>query len=88
MAQAPQPVVTKTPAPASLPEPGGTVTFTVTVGNPSAAAVTLVSLVDDVFGNLRDAGNPAVRNNTCPAQAGRHPRRRDPLLRLRRDSGR
>ena len=31
-------------------------------------AVTLSALVDDVFGDLLDAANPAVTANTCPAQ--------------------
>jgi uncharacterized repeat protein (TIGR01451 family) len=39
--------VTKTADPASLPEPGGNVTFTVVVHNTSQEAVTLTSLMDD-----------------------------------------
>ena len=31
-------------------------------------AVTLTALADDVFGDLLDPGNPAVADNTCPAQ--------------------
>ena len=68
--------------------PAGRSPSRVTVGNPSAVAVTLVALMDDVFGDLRDAGNPAVSNNTCPAPAGGHPGGRDPLLLLRRLPGR
>ncbi len=60
--------VAKTPSTGTVPEPGGTVTFTVEVANTSVEAVTLVSLADDVFGDLRFPGNPAVSANTCPAQ--------------------
>lgn len=46
--------VTKTPSPASLPEPGGDFTYTVTVADTSTLtqALTLVSLTDDVYGDL------------------------------------
>ena len=47
--------VTKTPAPSTLDEPGGPVTFTVRIDSLStAAAVTLDALVDDVFGGSSD----------------------------------
>jgi uncharacterized repeat protein (TIGR01451 family) len=61
--------VAKTPSPLSVPEPGGTVTFTVEIENTSPEIVTLTGLADDVFGDLLDAGNPAVSANTCPAAA-------------------
>ena len=38
------------------------------VENLSVEPVTLTALADDVFGDLLDAANPAVANNTCPAQ--------------------
>ncbi|MBN2114448.1 MAG: hypothetical protein JW785_10020, partial [Acidimicrobiia bacterium] len=60
--------VAKTPSAGSLLEPGGTVTFAVTVANASVESVTLTSLVDDHFGDLLDPDNPAVTENTCPAQ--------------------
>jgi uncharacterized repeat protein (TIGR01451 family) len=44
--------VTKTANPTSVPETGGDVTFTYTVKNNSAEAVTISSLVDDRFGTL------------------------------------
>ncbi len=50
-------VVSKEAAPVSLPEPGGTFTFTVQVSNTSSETLTLESLVDDVFGNLDDQGD-------------------------------
>ena len=62
-------VVTKTADPVSLPEPGGSVTYTVKVENASPASsdpLTLSSLVDDTFGNLvDDAGNAQISESTC-----------------------
>ena len=58
----------KTPSTGSVGEPGATVTFSVVVENLSVEAVTLTALCDDVFGDLLDPANPAVSNNTCPAQ--------------------
>ena len=54
--------VTKTPSPASRAEPGGDFTYTVTVTNTSALpqTLTLVSLTDDVYGDLA-----ARTNSTC-----------------------
>ncbi|NUT55972.1 MAG: DUF11 domain-containing protein [Thermoleophilia bacterium] len=50
--------VTKTAAPTSLPEPGGSATFSVTVKNTSAVdAVTITSLTDNVYGNLDGKGS-------------------------------
>jgi hypothetical protein len=48
--------VSKTVSPSSLPEPGGTVTFTVLVNNTSNAQdpVTISALTDDVYGDLTD----------------------------------
>lgn len=51
---APELVVDKKADPVSLPEPGGAFTFTVVVENLSASPVTLVSLVDDIYGDLSD----------------------------------
>jgi LPXTG-site transpeptidase (sortase) family protein len=44
--------VTKTANPTSIPETGGSVTFTYTVENTSDVSVTITSLVDDKFGSL------------------------------------
>gem|GEM_PF-5663406 len=48
----PKIALSKDPDPASLLEPGGTVTFTVRVTNTGTVMVCLTSLIDDKFGNL------------------------------------
>ena len=49
--------VTKSANPTSLPEPGGSATFSATVENTSAVdSVTITSLVDDVYGDLDGKG--------------------------------
>ena len=60
-------VVSKTPAPPTVPEPGGAVTFTVQIDNESSAndPVTIETLTDSVFGNVAAAGNPALQSTTC-----------------------
>ncbi len=57
--------VTKTASPTSRPEPGGAYTFTVAVTNTAVEPVTLSSLVDDVYGDIADAANPALTGTTC-----------------------
>jgi len=52
--------VTKTPSPTSVPETGGSVSFTVNVHNTSAEAVTLTTLTDDRFGALGGQGTCAT----------------------------
>ena len=50
-------LVTKTADPTSLPEPGGSASFSVTVKNTSAVdSVTISSLTDDVYGDLDGKG--------------------------------
>ena len=61
--------VSKTADPTSLPEPGGTVTFTVGVTNTSVRAVTLTSLVDDVHGNLDGQGTCALNQTIAAGDA-------------------
>ncbi len=56
--------VTKTPNPASRPEPGGDFTYTVVVTNTSVENLTITSLTDDVYGNL--ATRPGSTCNTAP----------------------
>jgi hypothetical protein len=57
--------VTKTPTPSTVPETGGEVAFGLVVTNTSAAALTLNSLSDDVFGNVADAANTAIDSTKC-----------------------
>ena len=53
--------VLKSANPASLPEPGGTVTFTVQINNTSAAdSITINTLTDSIHGNLNGQGDCAV----------------------------
>jgi hypothetical protein len=59
--------VTKTPTPASLSEPGGRVSYAVVVRNTSTVdAVTISSLVDNMFGNLNGQGNCTVPRTIAP----------------------
>ncbi|MFC1975669.1 LamG-like jellyroll fold domain-containing protein [Chloroflexota bacterium] len=56
--------VTKTANPISVPEPGGTITFTVRVGNTSSFDnVTIESLLDSAYGPLTNT--VALPNSTC-----------------------
>ncbi|MFC2036544.1 hypothetical protein ACFLYD_01050 [Chloroflexota bacterium] len=52
--------VSKTASPSTVPEPGGTVEFSVRVVNSSVEDVTLMSLVDDVYGDLNDQGTCSI----------------------------
>ncbi len=63
-------IVTKTPSVASLPEPGGTVTYTVDIENASEfVSVVISTIIDDRFGNLgTNALGFAV--NDCPSLIG------------------
>jgi len=58
----PLPAITvgKTAAATILPEPGGTVTFTVRITNTTAESVTLTNLTDDVYGDLNGLGTCAT----------------------------
>jgi hypothetical protein len=62
--------VTKTANPTSVPEPGATVSFTVTVKNlASQEDVVIESIVDNVFGDL-GATPSALDPNSCPDLIG------------------
>ncbi|MCA1683671.1 MAG: DUF11 domain-containing protein, partial [Actinobacteria bacterium] len=52
--------VVKSVTPSSLPEPGGTFTFTATVNNTSQEVLTLTALTDDVYGDLNGQGTCSV----------------------------
>ena len=59
--------VTKIPSQASITAPGGNVTFTVQVHNPSTVdVVTIVTLTDDKFGNLHNQGTCSVPQIIAP----------------------
>ncbi len=57
--------LTKTPSPTSVTAPGGDVTFAVRASNTGATALQLTALSDSVFGNVADAGNPALVATDC-----------------------
>ncbi len=52
--------VSKTAVAQTLPEPGGTMTFTVRITNTTAESVTLSGLTDDVYGDLNGQGTCAT----------------------------
>jgi uncharacterized repeat protein (TIGR01451 family) len=59
-------VVSKSPQPASLPEPGGAVTFTITLVNPLlVGSVQATALIDNVFGNITTPGHDGLLSTTC-----------------------
>jgi len=51
--------------PASIPEPGGIVEFTVSVTNRTDGTVELTSLNDDVYGDITDISNPSLVSTNC-----------------------
>jgi uncharacterized repeat protein (TIGR01451 family) len=60
-------LVTKSATPTSIQEPGGMVTFAVSVKNTSAVdSVTITSLSDDVYGNLDGKGTCDVPQTLAP----------------------
>jgi uncharacterized repeat protein (TIGR01451 family) len=64
----PSVIVAKAATPPTLPEPGGTATFTVTVTNPASAVepIKLTGLADSVYGNLNGKGKCAVPQDLAP----------------------
>jgi len=60
----------KTAVPASLPEPGGTVSYDVTIVNNSGATdpLTVTSLVDDLYGDLDGLGSCALPMTLQPGE--------------------
>jgi hypothetical protein len=57
----------KTVSPTVLVEPGGTVTFTVRLSNPSVPGgpAQVTELVDSLYGDIYDPDNPSIFNSTC-----------------------
>jgi uncharacterized repeat protein (TIGR01451 family) len=62
--------VTKTPSVTRLEEPGGDVTFTITIKNLVPESLGIVALSDDLLGDLDDARNPDLKDNTCANAVG------------------
>lgn len=65
---APSITVTKSASPTSLPEPGGTFTFSVVVTNTGIQDVQLVALVDSVYGDLAGQGTCAMGLTLAPGE--------------------
>jgi hypothetical protein len=63
----PKVVVDKSVSPGKVAAPGGPVTFTVGVTNPSLEPVTLTALVDDKFGPLGGKGSCTLPQTIAPA---------------------
>ena len=64
--------VSKEANPTSIKEPGGPVTFNVTITNPSAVPIVVTNVVDDKFGDLDDDGGKGyidVPINLAPGQS-------------------
>jgi hypothetical protein len=66
-APAPQIRVSKTANPTYVLEPGGTITYRIDVVNASAAGtpLTLVSVLDSIYGDLTNSGNSSIYSSTC-----------------------
>lgn len=63
--------VEKSASPEQISEPGGQVTFTVKATNiAQVESVEIETLIDDKFGDLADASNTDVTDNTCPGLVG------------------
>jgi hypothetical protein len=62
--------IVKSATPASRPQPGGDFTFDLVVSNPGLTAISITSLIDNIYGNLGDPANPNVSNNTCDELIG------------------
>ncbi|MBM3152632.1 MAG: sortase, partial [Chloroflexi bacterium] len=57
--------VTKTADPTSIPEPGGSIDFDVTVENTGAVSAVVVSLTDSVFGDITSTGHHGITATDC-----------------------
>lgn len=63
--------VEKSASPNQVPEPEGTVTYTVRIENIAEfESVVIETIVDDIFGDLAAASNPDVTDNTCDELVG------------------
>ena len=66
----PQIVVVKDVDPGTRPVPGGQFTFTVQVSNPGPEAVRILTLTDNVYGNIANATGERFTDSTCGALIG------------------
>lgn len=64
---------TLNPSPASIPEPGGLVTYTVEIFNTGSLSLTLTELRTTKFGNLLDPDNPLIESGTNACLSGGTP---------------
>ena len=62
--------VVKTVDPAVRPVPGGQFTFTVRVSNPGPETIRILTLSDNVYGNIANATGPRFSGSTCGALIG------------------
>jgi hypothetical protein len=63
--------VEKSANPSQVPEPGGTVTYTVRIENIAEfESVVIETIDDDIFGDLADATNSDITDNTCDDLVG------------------
>ena len=62
--------VAKTASVTRLEEPGGDVTFTLTVRNLVPESLGIVALSDDLLGDLDDPHNPRLKDNSCANSVG------------------
>jgi hypothetical protein len=65
VAPPPEIILAMAPDSDAVAESGRDVTFDVEVTNTGVEPVTLLELIDDVFGDLRDRANEAITDNTC-----------------------
>ncbi len=64
-------LVEKTASPTSVPESGGTVTYTVQITNEATyVSLTIGSIIDTLYGDLGDSSNSNVTDNNCPSKIG------------------
>lgn len=62
--------VRKTASPSAVPEPGGAVEYTVHVTNESVEEISLLSLLDDVYGDLNELGTCSLQQDKVQVSPG------------------
>lgn len=66
----PQIVVVKDVSPGTRPVPGGQFAFTVRVSNPSGETIEILTLNDNLYGNIANATGPRFAESTCGTLIG------------------